>query len=144
MTVQTMSTTELVQSWLRLWNGDDAQAEGLLAPDVRVHAALMQGGDDTAVSGADALVDWIHHTRAALPDLRFTVEVGPIADGEHVVVRWRGVATYGGGFPGATAPVGAPVDFTGTDVLRVRDGRVHEYWVNSDVHVLLAQLGVGA
>jgi hypothetical protein len=48
------------------------------------------------------------------------------------------------GMPGATAPIGTRVDFTGTDTLRVQHGRLAEYWVNSDVHVLLAQLQVTA
>jgi hypothetical protein len=32
----------------------------------------------------------------------------------------------------------------GTDLLRIEDHRSAEYWVNSDVHVLLAQLAVHA
>ena len=49
---------------------------------------------------------------------------------------------YGGGFPGATAPVGTPIGFTGTDLLRAQDGLLAEYWVNSDIHVLLTQLQI--
>lgn len=41
-------------------------------------------------------------------------------------------------------PIGTPVAFTGTDVLRIADGRLAEYWVNSDIHVLLADLQVSA
>ena len=78
------------------------------------------------------------------PDLRFTVQVGPIVDGDRIALRWRAVGSYAGGMPGAAAPIGTPVDFTGTDLLRVRRGRIAEYWVNTDVHVLLAQLQVTA
>lgn len=34
------------------------------------------------------------------------------------------------------------VSFTGTDILRISDARIAKYWVNADIHVLLAQVGV--
>jgi predicted ester cyclase len=108
------------------------------------HAALIGGGDSSAINSPEAVVAWISQTRAALPDLRFSIEVGPIVDGDHIALRWRAQGTYSGGMPGATAPIGTPVDFTGTDTLRVQHGRLAEYWVNTDVHVLFAQLQVTA
>jgi predicted ester cyclase len=138
------STPHLVDSWLKLWNGDYAQASRSIAQDFRVHAALMDGGDGSAINTPAALVGWIAQTRAALPDLRFTIQVGPIIDGDRIALRWRARGTYSGGMPGAAAPIGTRVDFTGTDLLRVRHGRLAEYWVNTDVHVLLAQLQVAA
>lgn len=45
--------------------------------------------------------------------------------------------------PGATAAVGTPVAFAGTDILRIKDGRITDYWLNSDVHVMAAQLRLG-
>lgn len=134
----------LVQSWLKLWNGDYTQAARSIAPNFRVHAALMDGGDGSAINSPQALVAWISQTRAALPDLRFTIQVGPIIDGDRIALRWRAQGSYAGGMPGAGAPVGTRVDFTGTDLLRIRHGRIAEYWVNTDVHVLLAQLQVTA
>lgn len=46
------------------------------------------------------------------------------------------------GFPGARAEPGTVVTFTGTDTLRMRDGRFVEYWVNTDTLQLLTQLEV--
>ena len=40
------------------------------------------------------------------------------------------------------SPRGARVDFTGNDVFRIDDGLLAEYWLNSDVHVMVAQLGM--
>jgi predicted ester cyclase len=102
----------------------------------------MDGGD--GLLGRPALVEWIKQLRAAFSELKFAIEVGPIVQDEHIALRWIATGAYGGGFPGATAPVGAKIEFTGTDTLRVEDGKLAEYWLNSDVHVLLAQLGVGA
>jgi hypothetical protein len=47
---------------------------------------------------------------------------------------------YAGGMPTATAAPRSQVDFTGTDVFRIHNGLLAEYWLNSDVHVMVAQL----
>ncbi len=48
---------------------------------------------------------------------------------------------YAGGMRAATAAPRSQVDFTGTDVFRIHNGLLAEYWLNSDVHVMVAQLG---
>jgi hypothetical protein len=73
-----------------------------------------------------------------------TVEVRPIIDGDLVCGRWHLQGGYAGGMPGATAAPGSRVDFTGTDILRIAGGVFAEYWLNSDVHVMAAQLGMTA
>lgn len=82
--------------------------------------------------------------RSLMSDLVFSVEVGPIVDGDHVVVRWVATGRYGGGVPGAGAAVGTAVSFHGTDILRVADDQVVEYWLNADSLDLMTQLQVGA
>lgn len=135
---------QLTRDWVRLWNGDYALAERVIAPEIRVRAALLDGGDGSAVKGPAGVVHLIGQIRAAFPDLRFVVEVGPIIDGDHVVVRWIAKGTYGGGFPGATAAPGTKVRFTGTDTLRVRRGLITDYWLNADTLLLVTQLKVTA
>lgn len=134
----------LISSWLNLWNGDYALAEKIIPADFRMHAAMLGGGDGSAVNTPAALVDWIAMSRTAIPDLVFTLEVGPLVDGDHIALRWRAVGTYAGGMPGASAPAGTPVDFTGTDLLRTEHGRLAEYWLNSDTLQLVTQLQVTA
>ncbi|QIS03807.1 hypothetical protein F5X71_17080 [Nocardia brasiliensis] len=133
---------QLLNGWLTLWNGVYTYADDLVATDFRLHAALLDGGDGGAVRGPDALVDWIDRTRAPFTELVFSVQVGPITDRDHLVIRWEAVGTYSGGFPGATAPAGTAIRFTGIDILRIEHAKVTEYWVNSDMHMLLATLGV--
>lgn len=142
MNPEESETSRLVALWLGLWNGDYRGTEGFIRPDFRVHAALTDGGDGSSIRGPEGLVAWVKESRAAVPDLAFTAEVGPIAQGDHIVVRWRAAGTYPGGIPGATAPAGTPVSFTGTDILRLEGDQLAEYWVNSDTLVLLTQLGV--
>ena len=100
-----------------------------------MHAAMADGSDGGSITGPRGLAGWICQTRAVVPDLRFTIEVGPIGQDGHIAIRWRAAGTYAGGFPGAAAAPGTPVAFTGTDVLRLQDGTLAEYWVNSDMHV---------
>ena len=133
------STTQLADDWLQLWNGDLQRADGLVAQHIQVHATSMDGSD-SSFTGVDGLLAWITSVRAAFPDLLYTREVGPIAQGELLALRWSVAGTYAGGIPGSAAEVGTQVDFTGTDLLRVADGRLSEYWVSADLHVMLAQL----
>jgi len=126
-----------------LWNGDLPQAKQILATGFTVNAALV-GVDGAAVQGAPGVADWVALLRKALGEPVFTVVVGPIIDGNLVCGRWQLQGQYAGGMPGATAAPGSPVDFTGTDILRIEGGLLAEYWLNSDVHVMAAQLGMTA
>jgi hypothetical protein len=56
---------------------------------------------------------------------------------------WKARGTYQGGFPGAPSEaVGQEVSFTGTDTLRIADGKLAEYWANADSLLFFQQLGV--
>ncbi|RDG29904.1 hypothetical protein DVH02_34595 [Streptomyces corynorhini] len=133
----------MLDAWLRLWNGDYDKAQSIVSPDIRVHAAMMDGSDSSSIRGAEGMVAWISQTRAAFPDMRFSEEVRPLVDGTYASVRWTVTGTYAGGFPGAKAEPGTVVTFTGTDTLRMKDGKFVEYWLNSDMLDLLTQLQVG-
>ncbi|PXX71190.1 putative ester cyclase [Nocardia tenerifensis] len=141
MTSDNAAHQRLLDGWMSLWNGDYVGVGDIVGADFQVHAAAM-GGGELVVRGPGGLVDWIGEVRASFTELVFTVQVGPIADRDHLALRWIAVGTYGSGFPGATAPTGTAVRFTGTDILRVEAGRIVEYWINSDIHVLLSSLGV--
>ena len=92
--------------------------------------------------GAEQLAPSVALLRKALGEPAFTLEVGPIIDGNLICGRWHLQGQYAGGMPGATAAPGSRVDFTGTDILRIDNGLLAEYWLNSDVHVMAAQLGM--
>ncbi|KUF18727.1 MULTISPECIES: ester cyclase [Streptomyces] len=114
--------------------------DAIVAPAFRVHAAPPDGGDGSGIHGAEGLVEWIGQLRSVIPDLRFTVEVGPVVNGRYASARWTATGTYAGGFPGAKAAPGTVVTWTGTDTLRMEHGRFVEYWVNADTLSLLTQL----
>ena len=80
---------------------------------------------------------------AVLADLSFVIEVGPITDEEHLVVRWKARGTYRGGFPGASPDAeGREITFTGTDTLRIAAGQLAEYWANADSLLFFQQLRI--
>lgn len=132
-----MAGGKLYRRWIdELWNGSYAGVREIVAPDFVFH---QPGQED--VIGPDPLVERIAQAREPFSDIAFEISVGPIAEGDLVAGRWTARGRYAGGLPGATAEPGTRIEFSGTDVLRVRDGLLAEYWVSSDGMHLMSQLG---
>jgi predicted ester cyclase len=136
-------SAELWDRWIELWNGNLDLAEQIIHPDFEVHRVPMPHVPD-GLGRRDTLIEWVKQTRSILAGLRFTVEVGPVVDGEMVAGRWFAEGSYQGGIPGATAPAGTRVGFHGNDIWRAEDGLIREYWLSDDLLDLSQQLGVGA
>jgi predicted ester cyclase len=130
----------LWERWIELWNGDLDLAQEIIDPDFDLHRIppprVLEG-----VAGRERLVEWIRQTRSFFPDLRFTVKVGPIVEGDHVAGRWVAEGTYQGGIPGSTAPPGTAIRFHGNDIWRAERGLIREYWLSDDLLDLLQQVG---
>jgi predicted ester cyclase len=136
-------STELVQAWADIWNGDLSLIESTVAEDFVSHAAPVLGGPAQDSTGRHHLDTWISGIRWAVPDLMFTVQVGPIVDDPFIVVRWHARGTYQGGLPGTPDDAaGRRIAFYGTDILRVSGGLITEYWVNADSLWFAQQLGI--
>lgn len=137
------SQADLAERWRLFWNGDLSLGPTLIAESFVAHAAPLTGVGDDTIRGRAALDAWIEGIHDLLDDLAFTFELGPISDREFVVVRWRAQGRYRGGFPGGSPQaVGRNVTFTGTDMLRITDGKIEEYWANADSLLFIQQLGV--
>ena len=138
-----MSNAALAEPWKDLWNGDLGLTEKIIAEDFVAHAAPLTGTGPDQIRGREGLNGWVSGIHAVLPDLTFVIDVGPITDGDYLVVRWRARGTYRGGFPGASPEaIGQEISFTGTDTLRVAAGKLAEYWANADSLLFVQQLGV--
>ena len=137
------ANAELALPWRDLWNGDLTITDGIIAEDFVAHAAPLTGTGDDEIHGRDALNQWVSGINTLLPDLNFTIEVGPISTDEYMILRWKARGHYAGGFPG-TSPdaVGREISFTGTDTLRIENGKLAEYWANADSLLFFQQLGV--
>ena len=86
--------------------------------------------------------------REAFPDLAFSGAADLIAEGDYVVGRWKGGGTHTGpafsdflvgSLPAAT---GRKMQFTGTTVLRIENGKITEEIGLDDGVTALQQLGL--
>jgi steroid delta-isomerase-like uncharacterized protein len=76
--------------------------------------------------GKQGLRDAVIGFRAALPDLRFSVDQ-QVAEGDRVVTGWTATGTHTGelmGIPGT----GRRVTMAGVDIERFEDGKIVEVW----------------
>jgi predicted ester cyclase len=115
----------------------------LAAPDMLLQYSLhapRRGREDIKAFMADF--------RAAFPDLNFRGAADLIAEGDCVVGRWQGGGTHTGpafsdfligSLPAAT---GRKMHFTGTTVLRIKDGKIAEEVGLDDGVTALQQLAL--
>ncbi len=129
------------QFWGERYNPDIV--DELAAPDMLLQYSLhapRRGRDDIKAFMADF--------RTAFPDLHFWGAADLIAEGDYVVGRWQGGGTHTGpafsdfligSLPAAT---GRQMRFTGTTVLRIKDGKIAEEVGLDDGVTALQQLGL--
>jgi hypothetical protein len=109
------SAKALYERWINeLWAGKRIAAE-IVTTDFVGH------WPDREIHGPDELQAIIDETRNMLADLTFTIELGPLIDGEMVAGRWVGRGRSDD----------QPMAFTGNDILRIEDGRFAEYWTGT-------------
>jgi predicted ester cyclase len=77
--------------------------------------------------------------RAAFPDTMHTIE-DQVAEGDKVVTRLRGRATFTGEILGIR-PNGRVVEIGGIIIHRLKDGKLVEHWAISDQLSFMQQLG---
>jgi predicted ester cyclase len=98
--------------------------------------------------GRDDIKAFMTDFRKAFPDLNFWGTADLIAEGDYVVGRWEGGGTHTGpafgdflaGSPPANT--GRKMKFTGTTVLKLKDGKIVEEIGLDDGVVALTQLGL--
>jgi len=115
----------------------------LAAPDMLLHYSLHEPR-----RGRDDIKAFMTDFREAFPDLNFWGVADLIAEGDYVVARWAGGGTHtgpafgdflAGGLPANT---GRKMTFTGTTVLRLKDGKILEEIGLDDGVAALTQLGL--
>lgn len=121
------------------WNDGNLQViDELIAPDAVDHSTV--GGKEKSELGGESFKQIITMFRAAIPDIKLTIE-DEIFAGDKVVHRWNLEGTNTGPLMGIP-PTNKKVRFTGTTIVRMRDGKIVERWTNVDELGLLQQLGV--
>ena len=139
---QGQSSRDLWSRWVALWNGDLDQAKSIISPTFRMHMTPLPGTDPSKEGGPGGLAEWIGSLHAVFDPLSFEEQVGPLIDGDMLAGRWVATGILVGPFPGAKAPIGTSIRFAGADFLRVKDGKIVEYWLSADVLDLLGQLQI--
>jgi steroid delta-isomerase-like uncharacterized protein len=135
MTEQDRNKDVLRRFYEEFWcNGNVAAAEELVADDYVDHQPVP--GLPEGKAGFQQLVQiW----RTGFPDMIEVID-DLIAEGDKVVGRFTFHGTHTGTFLGI-APTGLKVSMTGIDVVRIRDGKITEFWYAEQLHDLLRQLG---
>lgn len=90
--------------------------------------------------GREGLKTFVTYLRASFPDIHFTIE-DQIAAEDKVVTRWSVTGTHQGEFAGIPA-TGKSVHVTAINIHRLRDGQIHEAWLQWDALGMMQQLGV--
>jgi predicted ester cyclase len=115
----------------------------LAAPDMLLQYSLHEPR-----RGRDDIKAFMNDFRAAFPDLNFWGAADLIAEGDYVVGRWEGGGTHTGPafsdfLVGALpAKTGRKMKFTGTTVLKLKDGQIVEEIGLDDGVTALTQLGL--
>ncbi len=136
----------IVIRWFTEFWGKDvnlAVVDEIAAPDMLLQYSLHEPR-----RGHADIKAFMTGFRAAFPDLNFWGTADLIAEGDYVVGQWAGGGTHTGpafndflvgGLPAST---GRRMQFTGTTVLKVRDGRILEEIGLDDGVTALTQLGL--
>ena len=127
--------------WGNPWNPN--VIDELATPDI-----LLQYSLHAPRKGRDDIRAFMNGFRAAFPDLGFTGAADLIAEGDYVVGRWTGGGTHTGpafsdfllgSLPAAS---GRRMQFTGTTVIKVVNGKIAEEVGLDDGVTALTQLGL--
>lgn len=142
------SAANLYRSFLLdLWHAPNQNERLALARSlVSADFVIRRRGGESEDRGPEAIVRLIEQSVQLFDDIRVTLDVGPIADdaasadGTLVAGLWTFHGSFRGGMPGTTAEPGTRVAFSGTDIVRVAEGLIREYWVTADGDHLMSQL----
>ena len=93
------------------------------------------------VRGIEGAKQFAATYREAFPDLQNTIE-DMVAEGDKVVVRFRGRGTHQGETEAFGPPTGKRMEMTGITIKRLSDGKIVEAWTNFDALGMMQQLGL--
>jgi steroid delta-isomerase-like uncharacterized protein len=128
------SLTERNKAVVRAYLGEIAQRETIAAPEQYFTATVTFNGDP----GLTRQMARVAEMRQAFSDLEITVEQ-QIAEGAWVATRVIFRGTHTGEFAGIPAS-GRRVEYAGTAMDRLENGKVAEMWHTVNMHLLMRQI----
>jgi steroid delta-isomerase-like uncharacterized protein len=127
---------KLYRDLFRDW--DMSLIDELFSPSFVDHVLNRRVGDDYDVTGPKTVHELYGLLHSAFPDLVFQVH-DVIAEGDKVVVRWSWTCTHLGEFLGIP-PTGKKADVSGMAIYRLKDGKIAERWVSTNLDGLIQKL----
>ncbi len=115
--------------------GDAKVIDELLSEDFVLRSPIS----DEPIRGIEGFKAMIAAYRAATPELKVKVEDLRV-DGDTVVARWSARYKHTGDFDGH-APTGKQGEITGSDTIRIEDGKIVEVENNLDLAEAERQVG---
>jgi predicted ester cyclase len=112
------------------------EVEEIFAPEYVSHEPTS--GEVRGIEGARQFAATF---REAFPDLQNTIE-DMVAEGDKVVMRFRGNGTHEGETEAFGPPTGKRMEITGITIKRLADGKMVEDRVEVDQLGMMQQLGV--
>ena len=125
----------LARRWFEeAWNqGHLEVGDDLIAPTF-----VLRSASPETPPGPAALQETVQRTRAAFPDLAYTL-LDQTAEADRVVTHWTWTGTHLGELWGV-APTGRRVTRAGATMFRFREGKIVDYWSYWDSAVVIRQL----
>lgn len=112
-----------------------AVIDEVFAPDAIIHDPFMG-----TMQGRESFAQLLGMFDAAFPHHRVTVHQ-LIGEGDYVSVLHTHTARHAGPFMGLP-PTGKELSVNGVEVMRLRDGKIVEFWRHDDDAGMLMQLGI--
>lgn len=113
--------------------------------DVVDDAVYVDHNPTTGRGGLATALRFHFMLRASLPDLMIEPEQAHlIIQDDKAFVRWTATAHHDGAPLLGAEPSGKKVQWTGSDIFRVHEGRCEEHWVSADMLSLVKQVGAVA
>ena len=136
--VSDASLTERNKAVVRAYLGEIAQHGNIVARERYFTSTTTFNGDRDLTRQFARVKDM----RRAFPDLELTIEQ-QIAEGPWVATRVTFRGTHAGEFMGIPA-TGRRIEYAGTAMDRLEDGKVVEMWHTANMHLLVRQIAGNA
>jgi predicted ester cyclase len=129
---------EVVKSFYpSLEKGDWSSIEKIMSADFADHNPWTP---PSGIVGRDSVLKGMKEFRAAFPDLKFEV-MHTAVDGDMVFVHYRFTGSNDGPFMGMPA-TNKKIDYTGVDLIRMKDTVAAEHWDYGDNVTYMKQMGL--
>lgn len=117
----------------KVWNEKNADAiDDFFHPEVKIHSPLGKFSDPQEMK--NIVLEWL----TAIPDMK-VFQLHLLEEGGLILSHWEAKGTHLGEIHGMKAK-GKPIQYQGTTLYKVKDGKIIEYWAYVDTWSLDKQL----